>query len=1038
MATAAEIDMVVRARDQASNTLREIERRVGPGGLSGAIKQFASNVASTATGFVAANVVMRGFNMATNLVSGGIVGMNAMLEKTQIQFTTLMKDADKAKEHVAGLFKFGAETPFETGPIIQASRMLQTFGGSALNTIPNIRMIGDAAAGASRDISEVAFWTGRAYTAIQGGRPFGEASMRLMEMGIMSGTARQKIEDLQKSGASAAEVWKEFSSIFERFEGSMKVQAKTWEGLVSTITDNIGIASATAMKPFFDLLKDGLGIMADFVQTEGFTKFAEDIADKLSKAILVVRMLHERVSGLLAPLNNISAAAPKLDLSPYIRAGLTALDSILVLLAALADRVLEAAAGILMLGQHALGELMQKVAEVRDRVVEFAATLLVSDDAVGALAITIGTLLVGKALWGLAQAVPTVIAGLVAIGTAATAAAVAVFAAYGGPFALAAGITVLATSVTTARLAWEKDVAGIRSAAGNLGAQIRKVVTEMGAFRKEVGKDGPVSKALADAKASIGGFAEEVRRAIEIQEIFREEQELQRNITRGTAEAVEEQAEAVEELAQGESKLAEIAAALKLLRNDEIRAREILMKQMDDEIKAQEKGWTLAKSVREQVTKELEEQAAREIELAKERAAAVTEAVKNSTEIRKEQESAFAQWLEGEITRERGLFKSLVDNELQAFDTRLRDIRYRQQDLDLAAMPLKQRLREIDNEARNIREQMEKAAEAVRPFEDRVAGVKDALEQTSQLLTRLRLEQKLEERPTDFEARKRMIELQIEELELRRKVLTEGESQGTTDRLKEIKDQLELLNITEKQADLRQTLSGLGRARDIEDAERKQLKLQLEQLEAEQQLKMVRQEHLDPLQRALDATSRTRSEVQKQLDAIDLQRSILSDQSTLITIQRDRLKEQLEELGKVHDSLLQRAKDEQTITQELRDQLAIIREQAMARAGTSKAETFAAIAKAAADAGDPLLFTPTSGPRPEPIPYQHGGVVPGLLGAKRLIVAHGGERVVSLAEQARGERGGPVLINYGIITTDDADDWFMRRYTKARRQGRIT
>ena len=80
------------------------------------------------------------------LAMSSAISMNASLEQSTMQFTTLMGDADMAADHVAMLFELGAKTPFETEPIIQASKHLQVFGGAALNTQENLLMIGDAAA----------------------------------------------------------------------------------------------------------------------------------------------------------------------------------------------------------------------------------------------------------------------------------------------------------------------------------------------------------------------------------------------------------------------------------------------------------------------------------------------------------------------------------------------------------------------------------------------------------------------------------------------------------------------------------------------------------------------------------------------------------------------------------------------------------------------------------------------------------------------------------------------------------------------------
>lgn len=182
--------------------------------------------------------------------------MNASLETTTLKFTTLMGDSDRAAAHVKDLFEIAKKTPFETGPIIEASLKLQTFGGAALNTKQNIMLLGDASAATGAPINELGFWVGRMYAMLAGGKPFGEAAMRLQELAVLSPQARDKMEALQKSGASAAVIFDSFRDSLGRFTGAMTTQAGTWEGVMSTFTDTVNMLMADALKPYFEVIRD--------------------------------------------------------------------------------------------------------------------------------------------------------------------------------------------------------------------------------------------------------------------------------------------------------------------------------------------------------------------------------------------------------------------------------------------------------------------------------------------------------------------------------------------------------------------------------------------------------------------------------------------------------------------------------------------------------------------------------------------------------------------------------------------------------------
>lgn len=265
-------------------------------GLGGAI----DSALSVAGGMGIFQAGMNVISSAVDMAKGAVIGMNAELETTQLQFTTLMRregetieqTADRAKEHVAGLFEFAKTTPFETGPIIQASRMLRTFGGDALDTRDNLTLIGNASAAVGAPINELGFWTGRLYANLQAGQPFGEAAARLQELAVMSPEARLEMEKLQAAGAKGPEIFAVYQKSLEKFEGAMVRQAGTWEGMTSTFSDTVQMLSATAFKPLFTVAGQALNALNTFLGQEGvgtaITNFSQMLADGLSSGVAAI------------------------------------------------------------------------------------------------------------------------------------------------------------------------------------------------------------------------------------------------------------------------------------------------------------------------------------------------------------------------------------------------------------------------------------------------------------------------------------------------------------------------------------------------------------------------------------------------------------------------------------------------------------------------------------------------------------------------------------------------------------------------------
>lgn len=271
------IEIIIHARDEATKVVNGVRGALG--GLGSGLKTTGMMAGGALLGIGAAAV--GGFGVAM----GAAINMNASLEQSNMQFTTLMGDADMAKEHVANLFEFGAKTPFETGPIITASKHFQIFGGDALNTMGNLNLVGDAAAAVGAPIDDVAFWVGRLYSNLQSGQPFGEAAARLQELGIMAPGTRTELESMQASGASLDEMWGVMTGSLGEFSGAMELQSSSWNGMMSTLKDTFAMAAANGLRPFFDMAKEGLGGLLEWLNSPGIQDGIQNIATGLATVV---------------------------------------------------------------------------------------------------------------------------------------------------------------------------------------------------------------------------------------------------------------------------------------------------------------------------------------------------------------------------------------------------------------------------------------------------------------------------------------------------------------------------------------------------------------------------------------------------------------------------------------------------------------------------------------------------------------------------------------------------------------------------------
>lgn len=292
---------VTKAMQQIGGASDDASRRAGAMGsaVSASLRGIGS-VASTVTrdAFNVAGAFTTTVATTTAALAGIGIKTNSELETATLQFETLLGSADAAKERVASLFEFAKATPFETGPIIKASRLMQTFGGDALATEANLRLVGDAAAGTSQGIDEIAFWVGRAYAAMQGGQPFGEARMRLQELAILTPEAAAKLTELSDSGASADEMFTVLQDSLGRFGGAMEKQATTFDGLKSTLSDVVQLGAAQAFKPLFDSVKEVMQAMIDFASSDSFDTILNSIAILVNGGAKYLSQLADAIGSL--------------------------------------------------------------------------------------------------------------------------------------------------------------------------------------------------------------------------------------------------------------------------------------------------------------------------------------------------------------------------------------------------------------------------------------------------------------------------------------------------------------------------------------------------------------------------------------------------------------------------------------------------------------------------------------------------------------------------------------------------------------------
>ena len=166
----------------------------------------------------------------------GVQGAKAV-ERLTLQFKPLLGSLELARKRAREVFNFTVKSPFRFEEVAEGNKMLEALTKGALAAKEGMELVGNAAAVSGQAFTDVARYVGRLYDGLMAGRPVGEATMRLQEMGLISGQLRNQIESMQAANASGIDIWRAVAKELERNKGGMDALSQSLEGLESTYED---------------------------------------------------------------------------------------------------------------------------------------------------------------------------------------------------------------------------------------------------------------------------------------------------------------------------------------------------------------------------------------------------------------------------------------------------------------------------------------------------------------------------------------------------------------------------------------------------------------------------------------------------------------------------------------------------------------------------------------------------------------------------------------------------------------------------------
>lgn len=253
--------------------------------VSNSVKSLTKTVAGVAATYVSAQALKN--------VSMSAMESASSLEGYRSTLNVVMKDQKKAAQMMAWAVDFANKTPFETDSIVEATVRLQSYGIDAQKTMTKI---GDMAGVMNKDIMQAVEAVADAQT--------GELE-RLKEFGITKAMIEAKGAELYKNQTiinNKGQIVDQekfndalFALMEDRFKGGMEIQAKSYKGLMSTISGvwKTGLANMAGISgtgeiiegSAFDAAKEGLSWVATKMQNMANAGTFEQIGKKIGSTV---------------------------------------------------------------------------------------------------------------------------------------------------------------------------------------------------------------------------------------------------------------------------------------------------------------------------------------------------------------------------------------------------------------------------------------------------------------------------------------------------------------------------------------------------------------------------------------------------------------------------------------------------------------------------------------------------------------------------------------------------------------------------------
>lgn len=216
------------------------------------------------------------------------LNFNAMKEQAEVAFGVILGSTDKATKLIGELQQFAATTPFEFPELQAATKSLLSFGVTSEEIVPTLTKIGDIASGLNIPVGDLAQIYGK--MRVQG-RLFADDMNQLQGRGIPLTKELAKMFKVDESAIRGMVEkgkigFKEVDAVMTNltkkggmFSGMMDKQSKTFNGMMSTLKDNLTQLAGKLTKPLFEVATKAIEGFNNILGSESFQAGIQSVSD---------------------------------------------------------------------------------------------------------------------------------------------------------------------------------------------------------------------------------------------------------------------------------------------------------------------------------------------------------------------------------------------------------------------------------------------------------------------------------------------------------------------------------------------------------------------------------------------------------------------------------------------------------------------------------------------------------------------------------------------------------------------------------------